>query len=193
MGSLYKRQLNDFVNGLELRGNILLDWGGAQSPAKGRTKSWDIGEYKIVDLEVPHSESPKPDIVQDANKGLAGKILEYEGRVDIILALGLYDYVINPNITTESIKRLLSDSGYAWIEWPFVYCTHNPVEDEGCRYSEGCIKRLLDQGGLKIDHVIRKMAGNDHLLRFYQEDGQRMARGYAYHGVTGFITKVSKA
>lgn len=190
--SLYKDQLNNFVASLELKGKVLLDWGGSQNPIKGRTFSWDIEDYKVVDLEEPHSNSPKPDIVQDANQPLSGEILDYVGKADIIIALGIYDYVINPGITTDSIAQLLSPTGYAWIEFPFFYCTHEPIEDEGCRYSEGCIKRLMKQSNLNIVELIRKPAGNDHLVRFFAEDGQRMSKNYPYHNSVGFIVKVTK-
>lgn len=192
MGSLYKAQLNNFVNTLELKGGVLLDWGGAQSPIKGRTTSWDVGEYKIVDLAVPHSESPAPDIAQDANEPLAGDILNYVGKVDVLICLGLMDYVINPNIALDSMAKLLKEDGYCWIEWPLFYCHHNPIDDEGCRYSEGCVKRLVAQAGLQIEELIRKPAGNSHLVQFFVEDGQRMSRDYDHHNTVGFITKVVK-
>lgn len=190
MGSVYKEQLNNFVTTLELKGDVLLDWGGAQNPIKGRTKAWDIIDYKVVDLEVPHSDSPKPDIVQDANEPLSGDIVKYVSKTDILIAFGIYDYVINPNVCTDSIAQLLSPDGYAWIEWPFAYAHHEPLMDEGCRYSEGCLNRLLKQSGLKIEVMHRKMEQSGYLKRFYAEDRMRFARSYPYHGVTGFITKV---
>lgn len=192
MGSLYKRQLNEFVSGLEIDADVVLDWGGAQSPIKGRTKEWNVAFYRIVDLDVPHSNSPKPDIAQDANQPLSGDILEYLGKTDVLIALGLMDYVINPNVALDSMARLLTDGGYAWVEWPLFYCHHNPIEDEGCRYSEGCVKRLVAQAGLTIETMIRKPAGNGHLVQFFREDGQRMSRDYPYHDTVGFITKLRK-
>lgn len=191
VGSVYKEQLNRFVSELDIKANILLDWGGSQNPIKGRTNTWDVGNYKIVDLATPHVETKPPDIVQDANKPLDGDIKKYIGRVDVLIALGIMDYVICPNIAMESISRLLKDGGYAWIEWPLFYCIHNPIEDEGCRYSEGCIKRLCKQSNLKIDEIIYKPAGNGHLVEFFRQDGQRMAKGVD-HNTVGYITRLSK-
>lgn len=187
MGSFYKQQLNDWVASLDVKADIVLDIGGAQSPIKGRTKSWDVKEYKIVDLAVPHSDSPAPDLVQDMNQDL-----ELTERADLIFMLGVMDYVINPNIALMNIASLLSSEGSAWVEWPFVYPTHNPVWDEGCRYSEGCLNRLVRQAGLQVAETIykRPKPGNTKLLEFYSEDGMRAAKGYD-HNVTGFITRLT--
>lgn len=189
--SLYKDQLNEFVSSLDLKGKVLIDWGGSQNPIKGRTNTWEIEDYKIVDLEVPHSSSPEPDLVQDANEPLKGDILKYVNKTDILIAFGIYDYVINPNIATNSISKLLSSTGYAWIEWPLFYGHHEPLWDEGCRYSEGCIMRLLGQSKLKLDEMIRKPAGNPLLVQFMRMDGQRLSKNYEHHDTVGFITKVS--
>lgn len=190
--SVYKDQLNQWKATLDVKADLCFDIGGAQSPIKDMTKSWDVKEYKIVDLETPHVTLQKPDIVQDMNETLSGTAWQYKGKVDLIFMLGVMDYVIRPDVAIKNVKQLLTDNGQAWIEWPFVYATHEPVMDEGCRYSEGCVMRLLDYAGLKLDEMIRKMAQSNSLVRFYSEDSQRMAKSYPYHGVTGFITKVSK-
>lgn len=194
MGSYYKQQLNDFVAGLDVKAKIVLDIGGAQNPIKGRTAGWEVEDYKVVDLEVPHVEKQKPDIVWDMN--LANpKLLDDSwnfGRVDLIFMLGVMDYVINPNIAMQNVYDLLKPGGSAWVEFPFAYAHHEPVRDEGCRYSEGCINRLADQAGLKITETIRKMERSGLLRRWYSEEGQRMSANYKYHGVTGFIVRLEK-
>lgn len=192
MGSVYKEQLNDWVSKQEVRADLVLDIGGAQSPIKDRTRTWEVSEYYIVDLEEPHSNSPKPDIVQDMNHTLKGDIEKYRSNTDLIFMLGVMDYVINPNIAMQNIYELLSDSGAAWIEWPFVYATHEPIMYEGLRYSEGCINRLCKQAGLGIVEIIRKMEQGSFLRQFYAAERMRAAKNYPYHGVTGFITKVTR-
>lgn len=196
MGSWYKEQLNQWVAQLEVSAGCVLDIGGAQNPIKGRTKSWDVKDYKIVDLETPHVEIQKPDIVHDMNEELIKQfnypLSQYKDKVDIIFCLGVFDYVINPNIAMETIKKLLAPGGYAWIEFPFAYAHHEPLMEEGCRYSEGCINRLADQAGLQITEMVRKMEESGLLRQWYAAERQRAARDYEYHGVTGFIVKLSK-
>lgn len=197
MGSYYKQFLNEWKATLDVKADTVLDIGGAQDPIKGKTKSWDVKDYKIVDLEVPHSDSPKPDIAWDMNVRIFEHISVLASGLlygaDLIFMLGVMDYVINPNVAMENIYLLLSDSGTAWIEFPFVYPIHNPKDDEGCRYSEGCIRRLAKQEGLEVREIIykRPKPGNPYLLRFYAEDGMRMADGVD-HNVTGYIVRFSK-
>lgn len=194
MGSYYKQQLNDFVASQVVIGDIVFDIGGAQHPIKGRTKSWSVGDYKIVDLAVPHVTLQEPDLAQDMNQHLDNKTFAgYLGMVDVIYCLGVSDYIINPNIFMDNIAKLLSKNGHAWVEFPFVYPIHNPVDDEGCRYSEGCIKRLAKQANLNIKDIIYKtpMPGNKYLLAFYSADGMRAADGVD-HNVTGYIVRLEK-
>lgn len=190
--SVYKDQLNNWVASLDVKASKVLDIGGAQSPVIGRTKSWDVNQYFIVDLETPHVLKQEPDIIQDMNQPLNFPSDSHYNNTDLIFMLGVMDYVINPNIAIDNIYKLLSDNGSAWIEWPLFYGHHEPLEEEGCRYSEGCIMRLLKQAGLKLDEIIRKPAGNPFLVQFMKMDGQRLARDYQYHDTVGFITKVTK-
>lgn len=200
MGSYYKQQLNDWKATLDVKADVVFDIGGAQSPIKGMTKSWDVSDYQIIDLEVPHSEAPTPDIAWDMNDDIADQFgLRHEsvdralGGADIVFCLGVFDYVINPNIAMNNLKLLMKDDGYAWVEFPFVYPVHNPVDDEGCRYSEGCIRRLAKQAGLNVEQVIykRPKPNNQLLTAFYVADGMRAARGVD-HNVTGYIFKFTK-
>lgn len=194
MGSYYKQQLNDFVASQDVIGDIVFDIGGAQSPIKGRTKSWNVGDYKIVDLAVPHVTLQEPDLVQDMNQYLDNKTFAgYLGMVDVIYCLGVSDYIINPNIFMDNIAKLLSKNGHALVEFPFVYPIHNPVDDEGCRYSEGCIRRLAAQAHLDIAEIIykRPKPDNPYLLNFYSADGMRAAKGVD-HNVTGYIVRLTK-
>jgi hypothetical protein len=187
MGSYYKQQLNDWKSGLDVKADVVFDIGGAQDPMKGKTKSWEVKDYKIVDLEVPHVETVRPDIVHDMNTPWFG------GEANLILCMGVSDYIINPNIFMDNIYRMMTEDGTAWVEFPFVYPIHNPVDDEGCRYSEGCIRRLAKQAHLTIEEIIYKRPKPDNrfLEMFYSADGMRAARGVD-HNVTGYIVRFSK-
>lgn len=197
MGSFYKKQLNDWKATLDVKADVVFDIGGAQDPIKGMTRSWDVKDYYIWDLEIPHVLKQEPDFGWDMNDRLDAQNFAsremLDTKADLIFMLGVMDYVINPNIAMDNVYRMLKDGGTAWIEFPFVYPIHNPKEDEGCRYSEGCIRRLAKQAGLKIEEIIYKTAkpGNRKLLEFYAEDGMRAASGVD-HNVTGYIVRFSR-
>lgn len=191
MGSYYKKQLNDWKATLDVKADLVYDIGGAQEPIKGMTKSWDVKDYKIIDLEVPHVEKVHPDIEHDMNYPIE-EWKPHLDKADLIFCLGVTDYIINPNIFMDNIAYLLAEGGTAWVEFPFVYPIHNPVDDEGCRYSEGCIRRLCRQAILDIDEIIYKRPDpfNPYLLKFYAADGMRAADGVD-HNVTGYIVRMS--
>lgn len=175
-----------------VKADLVYDIGGAQHPIKGRTASWDVKDYKIIDLAVPHVEVQHPDIEHDMNLPLFDRI-EKLAKADVIYCLGVSDYIINPDIFMRNIRDLMTDNGIAWVEFPFVYPIHNPVDDEGCRYSEGCIRRLAKQANLKIEEIIykRPKPDNPFLRAFYDRDGMRAARGVD-HNVTGYIVRMTK-
>jgi len=189
LGSWYKKQLNDWKATLDVKADLVYDIGGAQDPIRGMTRSWDVKEYKIIDLAIPHVEKVRPDIEHDMNY----RIPELP-KADLIFCLGVSDYIINPNIFMDNIAALLAPNGYAWVEWPFVYPIHNPKDDEGCRYSEGCVRRLVRQSHLHLDTMIYKTPkpDNPYLLKFYATDGMRAADGVD-HNVTGYITRLVHA
>lgn len=189
MGSYYKQQLNEWKATLDVKADVVYDIGGAQDPIKGKTNTWDVKEYKIVDLPVPHIEKVHPDIEQDMNEVW----YSYPEKADLIFCLGVSDYIINPNIFMQNIYNALRGNGTAWVEFPFVYPIHQPIDDEGCRYSEGCIRRLAKQAGLKIEEIIykRPKPDNPFLTHFYKVDGMRMADGVD-HNVTGYIVRFTR-
>lgn len=184
VGSFYKQQLNEWKSTLDVQADTVFDIGGAQDPIKGMTKSWSVTDYKIVDLKTPHVLKQTPDIVQDMNE-----VWVNPPQADLIFCLGVTDYIINPNIFMDNIRNALKDNGTAWIEFPFAYAHHEPIMEEGCRYSEGCINRLANQANLEIIEIIRKMEVSGLLVQWYSTERQRMAKSYPYHGVTGFIVK----
>lgn len=191
MPSIYKQQLNSWVESLDVEATSVIDIGGSQNPIKGRTNSWHVHEYHILDLDDPHN-GDKPNITQDMNEQLVWDHHRYFETADLIFCLGVFDYIINPSIALENIYTLLSSGGKAWVEFPFIYAHHNPLEVEGLRYTEQSIYRLCRQANLSVVDMIRKPAQSPKLVEFYREDGQRMSPDYRHHGTTGFIVCVEK-
>lgn len=190
MSSLYKRQLNEWKSTIDVRGKVL-DIGGAQDPLSGKTKSFDTEDYQILDLPVPHVETRKPDIKWDMNNLIGDEFPSHKSYYDMVFCLGVFDYIVNPDNGMQNLKYFMANDGVAWVEFPFFYCTHEPVNDEGCRYSEGCIRKLARRNNLEIEETVYKHAGNRHLVQFFIEDGQRMAKDVD-HTITGFIVKFRK-
>lgn len=190
MSSYYKEQLNDWVASLEVKADTVFDIGGSQHPIKGRTKSWEVGGYKIFDLAEPHVVKQKPDVILDMNQYLFD---ETQDQADLIFCLEVFDYVIDPMAAFKNLNTLLKTSGSAWVSFPFVYPIHNPADKDGLRYTEPAIRQLATAAQLKVEEIIyrRPRPGNRHLLDFYATDGMRAAQGMD-HNVTGYIVRLAK-
>jgi len=66
MSSYFRQRLEEWLKTKDVSSKNLLDIGGSQNPLKGRTKSWDVKLYHILDLADPH-QGEKPDIECDLN------------------------------------------------------------------------------------------------------------------------------
>lgn len=72
MSSYSRQQLEAWLKNIDVKAKRVLDCGGSQLPVKGRTKSWEVKTYKILDLQNPHENKVSPDIVADINVDLGG-------------------------------------------------------------------------------------------------------------------------
>ncbi len=193
MSSFYKKQVNDWVAKQDVIAGLVLDIGGAQSPVRGRTKSWDVATYKIVDLETPHVELAKPDIALDMNRvdQHDAKLGQYYGKVGVVFALGVFDFSIAPLTWIITISKLLKKDGVAWIQFPGVYPHHEPVGEVGYRYTESVIRNLATVARLEVAEIVYQMATSHKLIEFYQEERMSMAEG-VNHSAIGYIVKLTK-
>ena len=87
MASRSRIQLEAWLKTIEVNGKVL-GIGEAQQSTKGRTKTWDVEEYKILDLEQPHECVNKPHIEMDINGTIKRTLFEglrtYSEYFDII-------------------------------------------------------------------------------------------------------------
>lgn len=68
MSSFSRKQLEEWVKEIEVKGGKCLDVGGSQNPITKRLKIFESNDYKILDLEIPHECKRKPDIICDLNE-----------------------------------------------------------------------------------------------------------------------------
>lgn len=155
---------------------------------KGRTKSWDVRRYEIWDLEQPHADSPRPDVICDIERDVPPR----QPIADIVFCLEVFDYLIEPAYALRHLSYTLKKFGFAYVSFPFVYPTHNPIEHEGLRYTENSIRRLADLAGLEVVELIPRRPETNLLDQFYRAERMRAAKGYD-HAVTGWIGTFRRA
>lgn len=173
--SFYRQQLESFLSELDVKANTVLDIGGAQGNVRGRTKSWDVKEYEVLDL-------PDFDIETD----------EEPNRADIIFCLEVFEYLIRPLEALYNIHATLKKGGRAYVTFAFSYPHHNELELDALRYTEPGIRRMAKEVGLEVVNIWYRWDKSGLLKSFYSTDGMRMAKEYPNHDVTGFICELRR-
>lgn len=174
--SWYRQQLEDWLKTLDVEADLVLDIGGKEKPVQGRTKSWHVKEYRILDLPEYDLEKPQP------NSNLA----------DLIFCLEVFEYIIDPITAIKNIGNELREGGRAYATFPFVYPHHNQLQWDSLRYTEPGIIRMAERAGLRIEHIVYRTDSSGLLQKFYAADGMRAAKQYSHHDATGFIAEFRK-
>lgn len=189
MSSSYRNTLENWLKELDVKADRVLDIGGSQLPVKGRTKTWDVKDYKIADLPNPHVDSPKPDYEVDINS--PSLVLNNVPKSDLIFCFEVFEYVWNPVAAMAHISTYLADSGSAWVTFPAFYPLHQPVEDDALRYMPGGIKKLALATGIEIVQMIPRRPETNALLQYFSAERLRAAKGED-HMFMGYIVEMRK-
>ncbi len=176
MSSFARQQLEDWLGKIDVKADSVLDIGGSQLPVKGRTKSWDVKNYKILDLEMPHHEKQKPDVVCDMNKKPAS--FYFTGQnYDVCFCLEVMEYIFNPLQCLQNIYDFLAPGGILYISFPFVYPLHPPTGTDYLRYTKYGAEKLLREAGFSVDECFAKKAigyaGGGPLFDYWIKEGMR--------------------
>jgi len=179
MPSHFRMQLESWLKELEIKADFVLDIGGGQKPVKGRTKSWEVKEYKILDL---------PDW------NLNNTWLYLDKKADIVFCLEVMEYIWQPNITISNLKNILKKDGILYISFPFIYPHHEPAETDYLRYTRWGVEKLLEETGFNILDIKSRKAtkGYSGLLEFFIKEKMKMSRNFGDHDDTGYLIKAQK-
>jgi len=191
VSSSYRLELNRWLAELEVLADTVYDVGGSQEQIKNRVKSWQVKDYLVFDLEQPHADSPKPDVVCDLNVKHQPVLHDYRGLADTVFCLEVFDYVYDPVNAFKIIYDLLKPGGLAYISFPFFYPTHNPIEDDCLRYTEFGIRKLAGRVGFKISKIIPRRPETTAVEALWRSERMRAAKHYD-HNVTGWIVEFEK-
>lgn len=174
--SFYRDQLEKYLKTLNIKANLVLDIGGQQKPVKGRTNTWDVKEFYVLD---------KPELDLDEPK------IKFEYKSDLIFCLEVFEYLIEPVTAMKNIAGYLIPNGKAIISFPLIYPLHNEVEFDSLRYTISGIERIAKKAGLMVKKVNTRDAKSKTLVNYYSEDGMKAAKGYNHH-ITGYIVEFEK-
>lgn len=211
MPSETRRQLEEWLKTIEVRGGRVLDVGGSQYPvSKDRLKIFKPDEYKILDLPEPHGCVRKPDIAQDLNNDLPffipddhptgpWKMKWANGDVtdlvsfDVAFCLEVSEYWWNPIQALHNIWSFLSTDGILYISFSFIYPVHSPVEQDYLRYTPRGAEKLLEDAGFKILEMRPRLESENSLIKAaFTVEEMRPAAGYNRHNWVGCLVKCRK-
>ncbi|MFH2018564.1 MAG: methyltransferase domain-containing protein [bacterium] len=131
----------------------VVDIGGSQLPIYKRVKSWNVRDYKILDLEQPHECKRFPDILLDINEFDVGFL---NGNFDVAFMIEVMEYLYNPVRAIKNINLLLKFGGLLYISTHELYPVHNPIEFDYLRYTKNGIIKILEKCGFNILDVCEK-------------------------------------
>ena len=173
MSSRTRQQLEAWLKQIDIKGSVL-DIGGSQNPIKGRTKTWNATEYKILDLKQPHECRQNPDYIgniedsQDIqwdifkdrciwDKAFWPEPNYHFDAFDNVFMLEVSEYLINPLLALDNINKLLKKDGLFYSSWHFIYPQHPPKGLDYLRYTPDGVEKLLTETGFEIlEHIPRR-------------------------------------
>ena len=167
MSSYTRVALENWLKTINVSGSCI-DVGGSQNPIRGRTKTWNCDDYKILDLEQPHECKQKPDIIGDIQNiiwldellggwNYSEDIYKYIGYFNNVFCLEVSEYWFDPLLALKNINQLIKDGGLLYISFHFIYPQHNPRGLDYLRYTSAGVEKLLVEAGFKIlEHIPRR-------------------------------------
>lgn len=176
-----RRALENWLKTIYVTGSVL-DVGGLAMPVKGRTKSWDVSNYRVLDIK-------GGDYVADLNKKLIpynpSGIFDY----DIAFCLEVMEYIYNPFMALENINMFLKKGGVLYISTHFMFPHHSGGPDS-LRYTRTGITRLLEKTGFKVEEITPRFAGmKGGMLEEWANSESKINK---YPGQIGHMTKATK-
>ena len=180
MGSSYYRQsLEDYLSGLDIKAEHVLDVGGASNPVQKRVHAWDVADYKFLDnnIETPsvmnfyHWDMNEPFAWTDHS-------MEFVPNFDIVFCLEVMEYIFDPMVAMKNLRLFLKPGGILYITFNSVYPPHNPYEFDMLRYTKFGALRLLHRNGFEVlDLVPRIMHSQNEYLQFLNAERYRYKGG----------------
>lgn len=198
MSSYSRCQLESWLKRIDVKADRVLDVGGSQLSIKGRTKSWEVGECKVLDLPEPHEVKQKPDLITDLNIDWKTKEVLEEAEVsflgyDTVFCIEVSEYWWNPFQALENIALYTKKNGKLYISFHFIYPVHNPKKQDYLRYTEFGVRKLLKETGFEVEEMIYRTANYpEHLRNWFGIEKMRPSKNYKFHNVVGCLVQAKK-
>lgn len=150
-----RKQIEQWLSTLEILGSVI-DVGGLFWPVKGRTRVWDVSNYKILDIKKSR-KGVTADFVVDLNHPHP----EINEQFDNAFLIEVTDHLWNPVAAFENINRLLRQGGKLYISSNFIFPHHTGFD---CiRLTETGLRKILKETGFEVIDMRARLSSNELL------------------------------
>lgn len=176
MASSSRRQIESWLKTIEVKGSVL-DVGGLFMPVKGRTKTWDVDVYDILDVKEGR-KGIKTDLVFDMNYEVTGA-----GDYDNVFCLEVVDHFWNPVMAFQNMNTFMNRGGMLYISSNFLFPHHTGFD---CiRLTKTGLSKILTETGFEVLEITPRYAVDDGLQLSLAKESK-----VQYHpGEIGYMTK----
>lgn len=206
--SYYRQQLEEWLKGISVKAERVLDIGGASNPVRSRLKSWEVSEciffdngaeeakvdYMPFDINVPIERQFAGYYRDGLENGMPTVVVDGTFKFNAIFCLEVFEYVWNPVQAIKNIYDLMTKDSVAYISFPAIYPVHNPVEIDYLRYTRAVIEKYLKDNLFDRVEITPRVAtaGRAELGAFYRSEGMHPVRGSELPYDIGYLVKAVK-
>lgn len=160
--SYARKQLIKWLEKIDIKADSVIDIGGISWAVEGKTKTWDVRDYKILDWKSERKERVT-DYVYDLNKPIEDKLPQF----DVAFCLGTMYAIYDPITVLRNINSVLKSGGTLYINFYFFYPINKGVD---ClRYTKMGVKTLLKETGFEIKNCVPMLSVEPERLREWQK------------------------
>ena len=180
MASNVRRALESWLQKIPVKGSVL-DIGGVFMPIKGRTKTWEVTNYRILD-QVTGRGSIKADYVVDINRPF-----NLNEQFDVIFCIEVITHVYDPMQVFKNISKHLKKGGTLYLSTHFVFPHHSGFD---ClRYTRNALTKLCEVNGLCDIKITPRLSTNGKLLSEYFMSESKVVK---YGEEIGYLVSATK-
>ena len=163
MASNSRRQIETWLKTIDVSGSVV-DVGGLFWPVKGRTKTWNVDIYHIVDVKETRN-GVKADYVADINLSM-----DYSFQHDVGFCIEVTDHLWNPVMAFNNVNLMIKPGGILHISSNFIFPHHTGFD---CiRFTRDGISKVLQMTGFEILNIVPRYAVDDTLFQGLKKESK---------------------
>jgi hypothetical protein len=175
-----RQQLENWLSTIEVNGSVL-DVAGIHLPIKGRTKTWDVDDYKLLDVKKTF-KGRVPDYQEDINYPT-----QVDREFDNVFCIEALYQSYDPMQVFKNFNKWTKLGGRLFLSTHFMFPYH--IEVDAMRLTRYGVSKLLSLNGFEIINIIPRMARLPDVLK---EFSTSECKSYKHPGEIGYLVEAIK-